>query len=239
MVLDQLLLRTNQWSPIDGYGVRIPLAFLSASPLTGDVLEDNERIRRTGSRFRKVSNTILLKLHGSLNWGTRYVPSASGAASVELETGGAVLEAGAPLLASFANSMHGYNLASRVSVSHFWRPFIVPPNVIEAPLNTSQAFLREIWYLARCVLTSTDEIHVLGYSLPPSDFEAGALLREGLFARSPGVREKRVIIVNKDDNVLRRFERFSRPGVVRIEASPKTDARDHLRAFIATRTRSP
>lgn len=233
LVFDQLLLGTQLWSPIDGYGVRIPLAYPSGSPLTGEVLENNERIRRTGSRFGRISNTVLIKLHGSLNWGTRYVPPASSEYTVELGFAGSVGEAGVPLLWSVANSISGYNLGSAFSVPLFWRPFIVPPNIGKVPPDSSQKFLREIWYLARCAIASCDEVHILGYSLPPSDFEADALFREGIFAPPRRWHKRRVIVVNKDPAVFQRFLRYTRPGVVDVEPGESDNVADYLKVFLA------
>ena len=230
LLFDQLLRNTNEWLPIDGYGVHIPLAMPGVNPNAVRALEETGRTKDHG--FGPVSKMLLFKLHGSLNWGTRFLPRMAGKGQIELGMAGALPNLG-DIVAPIENTPMFLRRGARGSVSYFWRPFIVPPGVVYEPELGSGTILAEIWYTARWLIQSASEIHVLGYSLPPSDFEADTLIREGLYGWRPDPASKRMIVVNKDARVVERFNRYARPGVVEVEASPQQDVADYLREFMA------
>jgi hypothetical protein len=67
LVLDQILRDTDRWFPIDGYGVRIPITL--PEPQASAVEEEEEEKTKFGkNRMSMLSENMLLKLHGSLNW---------------------------------------------------------------------------------------------------------------------------------------------------------------------------
>jgi hypothetical protein len=71
LLLEELLSATSKWQMFDGYGVHIPLVYeaLPTISFTPDPLDFHYK---EGQR----SNVVLLKLHGSVNWG---VPINQGA----------------------------------------------------------------------------------------------------------------------------------------------------------------
>ncbi len=95
LLLDQLLRDTNDWLPFDGYGVRIPLAWPDprVTELETTAILRQERLASGRYLYSAFSKSVLLKLHGSLNWGIRYVPSP-GSGPVELGITGALPQAG-------------------------------------------------------------------------------------------------------------------------------------------------
>jgi hypothetical protein len=83
LVLDQLLRDTEKWFPVDGYGVRIPLTLSGRYTPADDVAAKKEPDGH-------LSKSDLLKLHGSLNWGIRRVPTITNPTGVELSIFGAL-----------------------------------------------------------------------------------------------------------------------------------------------------
>ncbi len=94
-------------------------------------------------------------------------------------------------------------------MQHYWRPFVVPPTTSKITAGGAGTLVNNVWYAARWALNMAEEIHVLGYSLPPSDFEADTLFREGLYGWATASRPKRVVVVNREREVLNRFMRCS------------------------------
>ena len=120
LLIDQLLRNTNGWFPIDGYGVRIPLAWPDpqATGLETPEMIRKERLIAGGYAFAALSKSVLLKLHGSLNWGARYV-SAPGAEPVELGTAGALPSFGGPVIGPIYKSTHGVSLGQDSVMQHY------------------------------------------------------------------------------------------------------------------------
>lgn len=112
----------------------------------------------------------------------------------------------------------------------------MPPSIWKGAQFGPGTVINNVWYAARWALSLATEIHILGYSLPPSDFEADALIREGLYGWAAAPTVKKVIVVNKDTEVVKRFMRFDRPGSVMVEPSAHDDVADHLKAFLAKPT---
>jgi hypothetical protein len=83
------------------------------------------------------------------------------------------------------------------------------------------------WYQARGAIAFADSIHLLGYSMPPSDFEMEMLLREGLHCAFPHKPNKRVFIVNRDIKSAKRIKTVLEFGDVTLDIS-RSDIVDHL-----------
>ena len=213
LLLDQLLKDTAKWFPLDGYGVDLPLN-------TGRKVQD--RLNR-GLR----STTALLKLHGSLNWGKRYVPHEDGSHPIEMSVFGALPEIDSPILPIRGSaSTSGFPLPT----NHRWSPYIIPP--LTTKLNGhEEPLIQNIWYHAREVLSWGESVHILGYSLPPSDFEMEVLLREGLYSPLRVQPKKRVFFVNSDLTAGSRMRPYETDDV-RVD-TPCNDIVRYLRAFVS------
>lgn len=72
--------------------------------------------------------------------------------------------------------------------------------------------LQNIWYAAREVIHSADEIYIVGYSFPSSDFTAEFLFRQALASSFPhsSIPNKKINIVNIEinDEYKKRIERI-------------------------------
>jgi hypothetical protein len=179
LLFDQLLRDTNEWFPFDGYGVRMPLA-TDGSPANRTWAYEQEG-RASKHYFTSRSRMAFLKLHGSLNWGIPYRSRRDTRNEVVLADEGAFPGPRSNTIHSIEDSCVAVRIGERNLVDHFWRPFIVPPGLGIELGSAASEFLSDVWHVATGVLRSSSEVHILGYSLPASDFEADTLIREGLY----------------------------------------------------------
>lgn len=101
----------------------------------------------------------------------------------------------------------------RLSINYRWRPFIVPPLANKSD-EYSHPLIRTTWHKARDVLSNSRNIYVLGYSLPPGDFETDSLFRESLFSFLPAFEKRTIFFVNKDKNINERIKTYKRYEVL-------------------------
>lgn len=189
LLIDQLLTDTGNWLPVFGYGVELPLAgFLRNDPRLRDVIHP--------AHGQRLSETVLLKLHGSLNWGRRNVRYSDGSQPVEL---GHVSSSRILPIQNLGASKAGQPGTFR------WDTFIVPPFVSKSSISGTEPVLENVWYHAWAALASANFIHFLGYSLPPSDFQMDILLREGFHTWPAELKKKKVIVVDRDERVRERI----------------------------------
>jgi len=182
LILDNLLLNTEKWSPNSGYGVKIKVAGVPNN-LVENIIEK-----------RKIKSEMgYLKLHGSLNWGRRILPHPYRGDEILINPFGS-FELDQPI-----SPIEGVTSASGSPFTNiFYESFFIPP------ILTKQHFykiplLQNIWYIAKEVLAGANEIYVLGYSFPPSDFTAEFLFRQ--FLATPfSAPNKKIKIVNKQIN---------------------------------------
>ena len=135
----------------------------------------------------------LLKLHGSVNWGLAdFSPPQAEDADVfyvdpELGKSGSNI------------TQHGVFLpmSTRLFPGVGFRPLIVPP-VTDKSRHYGKSMLRRLWHFAREVLSASDRVVILGYSFPPTDYEARFLLREAFGSHTGRLREREVVVVNPD-----------------------------------------
>lgn len=152
-----------------------------------------------GARPTNQARVPLLKLHGSINWHF-------------CEQCHAVYDAGA-FTHSYERGNGGYIAALNHPVAHSCRtvpdatPIIVPPSWDKSRYQTS---LRQVWEHAAEVLATADEIYVIGYSLPEADSFFRYLFALGTQSRT---RVQRMLVVNPDERVKPKFERFIGQGL--------------------------
>jgi SIR2-like domain len=117
-------------------------------------------------------NTLLLKLHGSLNWRSRL-----GEGMPRGPAGILHHEKWFPL------HLHAAPLADSIELHLEPDPFIVPPVLVKSELTTHPV-LRVVWEFARDRLSKATTVVFIGYSLPMTDLASRILFSETLL-RNP------------------------------------------------------
>jgi hypothetical protein len=198
LLIDSILLKTKMWSPQNGYGVRIP-TIAETSLQESKSLNFEQVLGR-----EQLSSCLLLKLHGSLSWGTRRVPHSDGSRPVVQNDWGWHVGQSMPRLnpisgASSAGGGLGY-------ANFYYDTLLIPPQIDKSE-HYARPLLKLLWYIAREALAHSDVVHILGYSLPPSDFEVRRLIREAYAwrHRTYNGRSWNFRIVDRDESVASRF----------------------------------
>lgn len=167
LLLEELLSATGKWQMYDGYGVYIPLVH-NALPTPSFGATGADDYKPKSSR----SNVILLKLHGSINWG---IPIDQ--AKHQMDKGDVI----------YRLPEHGRSLAidyfqlpapDGLPLVMIFKPVIVPPVMDKSNWLQNHTF-RSIWNMALRALLEAGEITFIGFSLPPTDFMVDSLLRQG------------------------------------------------------------
>jgi hypothetical protein len=200
LLLETLLQATNEWQMYDGYGVEIPLV-QQALPTPSF---DNYKLNDYNPAI--LSKVFLLKLHGSINWG---IPINQ--ISPHFNTGDLIyrLTQGGPASIDF------YQLPANngVPLTMVFKPVIVPPVLDKSSWLRNRTF-RNIWNMALHAVKTARELTFIGFSLPPTDFLAEFMLRQGSLDRDA----KSITVVSPDASKLRpRFEQLFGPRVKYVD----------------------
>lgn len=159
-LLDEAFSKSPSWNPDWGYGFFCPSAAASVSAMGANPV---------------VARTLLLKLHGSLNWRARLgftAPYAFGAITHQLAW---------------------HDDASSYVHPHIERhlepePVMVPPVLTKSGL-VEQPVLRLVWSQAFERLVAASGVTFIGYSFPATDTAARVLFSEALRdLPRPGIR---------------------------------------------------
>jgi hypothetical protein len=148
------------------------------------------------------SDITLLKLHGSLNW-----LHCSNCDGTFLNRSEKI----SPEYSSFPK-----NCPSCGESNAYFQRVIVPPLLAK---DYSLQPLKLLWGLANRYVARAQEIVIIGYSFPPTDFATEALLRDSL----PWGRQKQThfTIVNPDEKVYDRFKKIFNSSVLEWKSSLK------------------
>jgi hypothetical protein len=226
LLIDQLLRDTNEWFPVDGYGFELPLAGFPSA--TSQRLVAEAKLRKGKRAEEPLSAMPLLKMHGSLNWGTRNLPYPDSTSPIELCLLGALPSDDAMKKLGPINMSVLQRLRPS---SYYWKTYIVPPLLAKMHAEASNPLSDNIWYQARGAMVFADSVHILGYSMPPSDFEMEMLVREGLHCPFPHKPNKRVFVVNRDIRTAERIKNVLEFGDVTVDISC-SDIIEHLTAVL-------
>jgi hypothetical protein len=209
LLIEFLLRSTGSWGMHDGYGIDIPPIDEAMPP----------QLRRTDSpppESTTPSSCLLLKLHGSINWGVPIHAKRSVSAERVQR-----LVLAAPKFYRIPNDGKYGNLNFQtlkhpeIPGAFGFRPVIVPPVLDKSPwLNNIN--IRSIWNQAAGAVRKSEEITFIGYSLPPTDFLAEFMPREG----NGGASTKRITVVSPDAKELVEG-RFASVFGTSIEATPE------------------
>jgi len=154
------------------------------------------------------NETKLLKLHGSINWGRRKGGGAIVPCPMEVLLSGFHPEFLEPDR-TFVTLQVGTNIASlmkQVREDVEETPVIVPPGLFK---NEYQGSISRVWQQAAKELEEAEEIIVIGYSLPDTDFFFRNLFALGTVGRK---FIRRFAVVNPDKSIEQRFRSLLGPG---------------------------
>lgn len=134
---------------------------------------------RPGTSTMDMTKSVVLKLHGSLNWRT----------SIGAEVPYSLGEVYHWSPEWFEYERVGQSTRSNVSKEFFplikrqlnAEPLIIPPLMVKEAIN-QDPIIRVVWTLASKVLKEADQITFIGYSMPVSDIAASTLFRENIKA---------------------------------------------------------
>jgi hypothetical protein len=127
--------------------------------------------------FMDRSRSLLLKLHGSVNWRSRLGEGTPRGPASLLHH-----EEWLPRFPRWPGALR--NAAADHIEAHLEPdPFIVPPVLVKAELSVHPV-LRVIWELARERLSAATSVVFIGYSLPVTDLASQTLFRETLLNRA-------------------------------------------------------
>lgn len=208
-LLDQELLNQGKWNPSSGYG----------SPMRHMI---NALSLQGASKEIEVSKVSLLKLHGSINWGTAALEDADSQAEIFYNSpnnsdtqnigqiGVSQTTESMPPTVSLTPFMHkgvSSQTTESMPLNLSFTPFIIPP-ILDKTGYYGNKFLRRLWFFAHECLAFSEEIVIIGYSFPETDYFARFLIREAFGAHLAQLmhNKRKVTIVNLrcDDALMKR-----------------------------------
>jgi hypothetical protein len=186
LILDKYLLKTHKWSIASGYGVKMRIS---------GVPEEKQEIYNPND-----ISTQYLKLHGSLNWGKCIVPHAYRGEEILVSPFG---ENQTPII-PIESTVGSSSSFSSPDITVYFDTFIIPPILQKEQLYRT-TLLQNIWYAAKHIISNTNEIYIIGYSFPPTDFITEFLFRQSI-AKNISNRKVKIVNISIDDDYKRRVE---------------------------------
>ena len=199
LLAETLLMKTKKWSPRDGYGAEIPTVLQEHTP------SNMSRRFESFMADEPISECLILKLHGSVSWGIRRMPAIDGSRSIVQNDWGWFFKEHMPRIHSIADTT-SHSGSGLGGVNFFYDPILIPPQVDKSH-HYARPLIKLLWYIAREVLARSNVVYLLGYSMPPSDFEVRRLLRDAYAwrARSYDRRRWQFRVVDRDPAVADRL----------------------------------
>lgn len=180
---ERTLAEDKRWCPVDGYG------------FFRDIVQELPDGNLLSVSAAGPSDVVILKLHGSCGW--RYLQD-----QFFLDEHGYLAAFTFPLLNSSGPLRDAAEPRSYLSSDLF----LVYPSFLK---NLARPVLTEVWSLASAYLCRASFVKVIGYSLPPSDSAARALLLPVVHRLQ--AREVRIVIQDKSPHTLERWRAFLGP----------------------------
>jgi hypothetical protein len=184
LLIDNLLMHTNQWHPYDGYGVDIPLVY-KAMPTSPHTYLHQSLGSGLDMHWPKAT---LLKLHGSINWGWPTIFEDKGEAIYQLPANEGVSIAKFAVKTEFGSPFTLY-----------FKPVIIPP-ILDKSFWLRNTTFRVLWNMAMEAIDDASTITFIGYSLPVTDFMAEFMFRQGINLHST---ETKIVVVDPNASELR------------------------------------
>lgn len=210
LILDNLLLNTNNWFPQDGYSVNMNLAGFDQNINIIDTKDTN-----------KYSKIKYLKLHGSLNWGRSILQHPYRGNEILLSPFGTCPDQPiSPIERMVSSGIYNKNV--------YYETFFIPPILNKDDLSTIP-LLQNVWYNAKSIISMAEEIFIIGYSLPSSDFMAEFLFRQALAFFPKSFIKINIINININDQYINRIKTIFQKG----EINPiKQDVVSFLKSYV-------
>ena len=182
LLIDNLLMKTEDWHRYDGYGVNVPLVD-DAMPTP------RHAFMRQPTPEMKLSKVTLLKLHGSINWGSPTILEGKSDAVYQLPVGEGV-------------SMDDFAVQTDLGspFTMYFKPVIIPP-ILDKTFWLGNPTFRVLWNMAMEAIDDADTVTFIGYSLPVTDFMAEFMFRQGLNLHST---ETKIVVVDPNASGLRK-----------------------------------
>jgi hypothetical protein len=187
-LVERLLLETGRWFPADGFGFARQL-------LVDHQFGRRRRRRPLEATLYRPSDVLVLKLHGSFGW--RLAGDGIFLDGPEYLDGFDFMLGGSRLFLRDSEQPESYSPTD---------PLVAYPSFLK---RLSHPLLEAIWSTASARLATADVVQVIGYSLPPSDGAARALLLP-LAARCRA-QAVRVIVRDPSDRTLDNWRSFLGP----------------------------
>lgn len=181
LLIEILLEETRQLHRYDGYGVEIPLVDdAMPTPRHSFPLQPTKLITR--------SNATLLKLHGSINWGSPTIFNDKSDAIYQLPESEGV-------------SMDDFVIQTDVGspFTMYFKPVIIPP-ILDKSFWLRNPTFRVLWNMAMEAIDDASTITFVGYSLPVTDFMAEFMFRQGINLHPA---ERKIVVVDKKASELK------------------------------------
>lgn len=155
------------------------------------------------NRASRYVRPLVLKLHGSLNWGS-FISVTKNRPKTEK-------------LVFYDRPFREYldlsrSLTDPQAEKWLYAPLIVPM-ILYKDVYYKHSAIKLVWSNARKELSDCRRLVVIGYSFPPTDFHVKKLLLDGLFERDL----KELVVVNPNTGVVQRIKditHFQKPVVV-------------------------
>lgn len=180
LLIDNLLMQTGGWHRYDGYGVNIPLVD-EAMPTP------RHTFVRQPTPEMKLSNVTLLKLHGSINWGSPRIHEKTDSI-YQLPVGDDV---------SMDDFVVETELGSPFTL--YFKPVIIPP-ILDKTFWLHNPTFKVLWNMAMEAIDDAESITFIGYSLPATDFMAEFMFRHSINLHAS---ETTVLVVDPNAPALR------------------------------------
>lgn len=205
-LLDNLLRKTKQWSVLSGYGIEMKMPMWEYTK--NAALQEKSFVSQ--HKAEADGRAVYLKLHGSLNWGKLFIDPPYEKAAVYVDAFGLTMfeeSDGQPgsldPIHFFTGSGSGPVEASGFSIQG--EPFIVPPILSKEDL-LKEPLLLNLWYHAMNLFSTAENVIVIGYSFPPTDFLAGLSIRQGMANRFGIHRDQTAKIWCVDKRIDRQYK---------------------------------
>ena len=185
LLIERLLERASNWQRYYGYGAHIPNAYtaMPTSPHTfqSQMWREEPDVNR--------SSVTLLKLHGSINWGTPIIADGQSNAIYQIPIREGV---------SIADVAIRTELGS--PFTQYFKPVIVPP-VLDKSTWFRHPTFRVLWNMAMEAIDNAETITFIGYSLPVTDFMAEFMFRQGVNLHST---DTNIVVVDPNASELKK-----------------------------------